>query len=263
LNPIKFRIQCFGISDKGRKRAQNEDRFVCDPEKGIFLVADGMGGEKYGEVASRFTADTFVQSITPFVIDEDATLPFESGNDGDYFLRALQHAVEGAHQTVVAFAAEHPSHQGMGSTLTAAVCRSDTLYIAHVGDTRLYRLRENEFRQLTEDHSKVQEMVKKKLIKPEEARNHPQKNVITQCIGRKKNPKPDLFLELIEENDLYLLCSDGLTDMLEDENIRNLLLQSKTPERSGQTLVDQANLFGGKDNITVVIFQFCPLEISS
>jgi serine/threonine protein phosphatase PrpC len=222
-----------------------------------------MGGEKYGEVASRLAADTFVQSITPFIIDEDATLPFECGNDGDYFLRALDHAVQGTHYAVVEFAAEHPSHQGMGSTLTAAVCRSDALYTAHVGDTRLYRLRKNEFRQLTEDHSKVQEMVKKKLIGPEQAKNHPQKNVITQCIGRKKHLKPDLSIESIEQNDLYLLCSDGLTDMLEDENIRNILLQSKTPESAGQTLVDQANLFGGKDNITVVLFQFCPLEINS
>ena len=222
-----------------------------------------MGGEKYGEVASRLAADTFVQSITPFVIDEDATLPFESGNGGDYFLRALDHAVQGAHSAVVEYAAEHPSHQGMGSTLTAAIYRSCTLYIAHVGDTRLYRLRKNELRQLTEDHSKVQEMVKKKLIGPEQAKNHPQKNVITQCFGRKKQLKPDLSIESIEQNDLYLLCSDGLTDMLEDENIRNILLQSKTPEVAGKTLVDQANLFGGKDNITVVLFQFCPLETSS
>ncbi len=263
MNLSEFQLQCTGLSDKGRRRAQNEDRFVCDPEKGIFLVADGMGGEKYGEVASQMTADTFVQSITPFVIDEDATLPFESVNNGDYFLHALGHAVEGAHRAVVEFGAEHPSHQGMGSTLTAAVCRSDTLYIAHVGDTRLYRLRKNEFRQLTEDHSKVQEMVKKKLIGPEEARNHPQKNVITQCIGRKKKIKPDLSVESIEQNDLYLLCSDGLTDMLEDEQILNFLLQSKTLENAGQTLVDQANLFGGKDNITVVLFQFYGLEITS
>lgn len=239
----------------------NEDCFVCGPDQSIFLVADGMGGEKYGEVASRLTADTFVQLMTPFVVDEDATLPFEHSGDGDYLLETLLHALEGTNQTVIDFVQAHPSHKGMGSTLTAAVCRSASIYVAHIGDSRLYCLRNEKLEQLTEDHSKVQELVHKKVITPEEARNHPQKNVITQCIGRKKQLKPNCFVRSVEEEDLYLICSDGLTDMLTDEDIRTILLQPKEIEETGRTLIDEANRMGGKDNITIVLLQCISLDV--
>jgi serine/threonine protein phosphatase PrpC len=255
-----FHVKCFGTSDRGRRRTHNEDCYVCDPNQSIFLVADGMGGEKYGEVASRLTADTFIQLMTPFIVDEDTTLPFEHTGDGDYLLETLLHALHGTNQAVIDFVQAHPSHKGMGSTLTAVLCQSETIYVAHVGDSRLYRLRKEKLEQLTEDHSKVQEMVNKKVITPEEARNHPQKNVITQCIGRKKHLKPDCFIQSIEEDDLYLLCSDGLTDMLKDEDIRTILMQSEGLDTIGQTLIDAANRMGGKDNITVVLLQFVSSE---
>lgn len=250
-----FRIQCYGATDKGRRRAHNEDTFVCNPDQSMFLVADGMGGEKYGEVASRLTADTFIQLMTPFVVDEDTTLPFEHTGDGDYLLETLRHALDGTNQAVIDFVETNPSHKGMGSTLTAVVCQSEKLYVAHVGDSRLYRLRQEKLEQLTEDHSKVQELINKKIITQEEARNHPQKHIITQCIGRKKRLKPDCMVQSMEENDLYLICSDGLTDMLKDEDIRAILMQSTDLGEIGQMLIDAANRMGGKDNITVVLLQ--------
>lgn len=248
-------IDCYALTDKGRRRSQNEDAFICDEDYAIFLVADGMGGENYGEVASRLTADHFVQLITPFITDEDVTIPFDTPEDGDHFTAVVIHAVEGTNRAVYEYAAEHESHRGMGSTLTAAIARGGFLYVAHVGDSRLYRIQTDEIFQITEDHTKVQEMVQRDILTPEEARKHPQKNIITRCVGRNRRLKPDVFTTDFNDGDIFLICSDGLNDMIEDDEIHRIVVESDTLETAAVGLVELANENGGKDNITVVLFR--------
>ena len=244
-----------GTSDRGMRRNLNEDTYVCDPDRMIFLVADGMGGENYGEVASRLAADFFVELITPFLLDDDVTIPFEISEDGDHFSGAMHHAVQGANEAVYAYASEHPSHKGMGSTLTATVIMGDALHIGHIGDSRLYRIQSDKIQQITKDHTKVQEMVEKNLLTPDEARKHPQKNIITRCVGRKKRLQADVFQVDYSDDDIYLICSDGLNDMVEDESILQIVQASQTLDAAAARLVETANQNGGRDNITVVLFR--------
>lgn len=248
-------LHCFSISDKGLRRSMNEDAFISDPDKGIFLVADGMGGESYGEVASRMTAEFYVKLITPFLMDEDLTVPFEHSVNEDLFCGAVAHAVVGTNSAVVEFVSENESHRGMGSTLTAVVVHDGCLYVAHIGDSRLYRIRADKIEQITEDHTKVQEMVKNHIIPPEEARSHPKRHIITRCVGRKKRLKPDIFSLDFVADDTFLISSDGLHDMVCDEDIHQIVVESESLEIAGERLVETANQSGGKDNITVVLFQ--------
>lgn len=254
---INISFDCYAVSDKGCHRRLNEDAYICNPEKGLFLVADGMGGENCGEVASRLTADYFENVITPFIIDEDATIPFEQPLDADPFLNTMAHAMKQTNQSVLQFAKENPSHRGMGSTLTAAVVHEGSLYIAHVGDSRLYSFPNGQPVQITEDHTRVQELVKKNLLSPEEARNHRQRHILTQCVGRKKKFKPDIICIETGPAILYMICSDGLFDMLSDEEIGETVMLSEDLELTGKQLVVLANDRGGKDNITVVLFRQC------
>jgi protein phosphatase len=243
------------LSDTGRRRKSNEDAYLCDAERGVFIVADGMGGEKYGEVASRMTVEHFSVLLFPFLDDQEMTVPFEYSRGEDVLIHALQHATVGTNTAVYTYAEEHRSHRGMGSTLTAAILRDGSLYVAHVGDSRLYRYRSEHLHQITEDHTKVQEMVNENLLSPEEARHHPQKHVITQCIGRKTRFRPDIFRIELEDGDLFLLCSDGLTDMVGDEHLLAIIQRPVTLEARARELVDEANDRGGKDNITALLFK--------
>ena len=248
-------LEGYAITDTGQRRSQNEDAFVCDPDKGLFLVADGMGGESHGEVASQLTAEHFSRSVSPYILDDEVTLPFEQTANGDVFLGILTFAVDNANAAVIQYAEDQPSHKGMGSTITAAVCKDNRIYVAHVGDSRLYRLTSDTIEQVTEDHTRVQEMVNKNLLSPEEARVHPQKNIITKCVGRKKKLKSDVFHIDLELDTVFLVCSDGLNDMIPDEDIHSIVIYSDTLDQAGKGLIETANTNGGKDNITAVLFK--------
>ncbi|NQT25168.1 Stp1/IreP family PP2C-type Ser/Thr phosphatase [candidate division KSB1 bacterium] len=252
---IDVAFDCHAITDKGMRRRLNEDVYVCDPDLGLFLVADGMGGESCGDVASQLTAETFKDSIAPYILDEEATAPFEHTNEGDFFLNTLGHAAEQTNQTVLQAVKNNPTCKGMGSTLTAALIQDDLLYVVHVGDSRLYCYHEELLTPLTEDHTRVQEMVNKNIISAEEARTHHQRNIITRCVGRKKQFKPDLFKVELLSNALCLICSDGLYDMLDDSEISEIIRANPDLDQLGAQLVDRANKAGGKDNITVVLFR--------
>lgn len=254
---INVSFDCYAVSDRGCCRSLNEDTYICNPEKGLFLVADGMGGENCGEVASRLTADYFENFITPFIIDEDATIPFEQPLDADPFFTAMLHAIEQTNQSVLQFVEDNPSHRGMGSTLTAAVVHGESLYVAHVGDSRFYCFQNGQPVQITQDHTRVQELVKKNLLSAEEARNHRQRHILTQCVGRKKKFKPDIICIETDPETLYMICSDGLFDMLSDDEIGETVMQSEDLEFTGKQLVTLANDRGGKDNITAVLFRQC------
>lgn len=227
-----------GFTDPGRKRRRNEDSFVIDPP--LFAVADGMGGAQAGEVASRLAAAAFRE--------------FHGADDLDPEER-LAAIIQEANRRIYERAAGDAQVSGMGTTITAALVVADALVIGHVGDSRAYRLRDGKFEQLTDDHSLVADLVRSGRITPEEADAHPQRSVITRALGTDQEVDVDTFTVPAESDDLFLICSDGLTTMVEDEEIRDLVMRARDLEQAGKGLVRAANKAGGEDNITVVLFR--------
>jgi serine/threonine protein phosphatase PrpC len=227
-----------GFTDPGRKRRRNEDSFVIDPP--LFAVADGMGGAQAGEVASRLAAAAFRE--------------FHDVDDLDPEER-LAAIIQEANRRIYERAAGDVQVSGMGTTITAALVGGDALVIGHVGDSRAYRLRSGRFDQLTDDHSLVADLVRSGRLTPEEADAHPQRSVITRALGTDREVDVDTFVVPVEAGDVFLLCSDGLTTMIEDDEIRDLLSATRDLEQAGKGLVKAANKAGGEDNITVVLFR--------
>ena len=226
-------------TDTGRKRRRNEDAYVCEPP--LFAIADGMGGAQAGEVASGLAA---------------AVLAEAAGDErGENRVRFL---IQEANRRVFRRSSEDAAASGMGTTMTVALVDSEagTIVLGHVGDSRAYRVRSGELEQLTEDHSLVGELRRSGQLSPEEAEMHPQRSVITRAVGTE--PDVDVDVETIpaEPGDLFLLCSDGLTDMVTDGEILSLLEGSDDLDGAAHALVDAANRGGGEDNITVVLFQY-------
>jgi protein phosphatase len=229
-------------TNQGRVRTTNEDSFVANPKTGLFLVADGMGGHAAGEIASHLAAST---------VDEWVTARCAAGEEP---AETLRFAAMEANARVYEAQRQDRALAGMGSTMTALLLQGERYIIAHVGDSRAYRLRDGALEQLTRDHSLVWHLYENGVLKKADLSNHPQKNLITRSIG--SHPQVDIDIE--EGNghagDVYLLCSDGLTDGVSDEGIRELLLaKQQTPQEIAEHLVDAANQAGGPDNITVVI----------
>lgn len=238
-------VRAFSMKDIGKKRNLNQDYIYASEEKtgnlpNIFIVADGMGGHKAGEYASRYTVETMVAEI-------------EKAREEDP-VEILKKAIHVANEGVRRQAREHTDMFGMGTTVVAAVCQGTHLYVANVGDSRLYIVNGG-IRQITKDHSLVEEMVRMGGIDRESARNHPDKNIITRAIGAREDVEIDFFKEDISASDIILLCSDGLTNMLEDEEIRQILKEEAAIETKAQQLVEAANQNGGKDNISVIIIE--------
>jgi protein phosphatase len=227
-----------GFTDPGRKRRRNEDSYVIDPP--LFAVADGMGGAQAGEVASRLAAAAFRE--------------FHGADDLDPEERLVA-IIQEANRRIFERASDDAQVSGMGTTITAALVASEGLVIGHVGDSRAYRLRENQFEQLTDDHSLVADLVRSGRLTPEEADVHPQRSVITRALGTDPEVDVDTFTVGAESGDLFLLCSDGLTTMVGDEDISKLLTTARDLEQAGKGLVKAANRAGGEDNVTVVLFR--------
>jgi protein phosphatase len=221
----------------GRKRRHNEDAYVERPP--LFAIADGMGGARAGEVASRLAAAA---------LEDDGAL---AGEPEERVVELIQEA----NRRVFARANEDESASGMGTTMTVAIAADDGVTIGHVGDSRAYRLREGELEQLTDDHSLVAELVRSGRLTPEEADAHPQRSVITRAVGTDPDVDVDAFTVAAEPGDVYLLCSDGLTDMLDDNGIRTVFDEHPGDLQGvAKGLVTAANRVGGDDNITVVCF---------
>jgi protein phosphatase len=225
-------------SDVGRLRERNEDSFVV--EEPLFAVADGLGGHAGGEVASRIAVDT---------------LTTEAQADGpeDGIPERLRAAIHRANVAVAERASNDPRLRGMGTTLTALVAGRDRVYLAHVGDSRAYLLRDGDLRLLTEDHTLVQRMVREGRLTPEQAEIHPQRSVLTRALGIDDELEVDQATVEVTARDRLLLCSDGLTSMLSDEDIRKILTDSGDPQAASDSLVEAANAAGGQDNITTVV----------
>ncbi|MDO4302424.1 MAG: Stp1/IreP family PP2C-type Ser/Thr phosphatase [Bacillota bacterium] len=236
-------MRSFSVTDIGKKRKLNQD-YVYVSEKPIgnlpnmFIVADGMGGHNAGDYASKCTVETIVREIRGC---------FEKNP-----VRILSKAIRIANDQIRQKAREDQSLQGMGTTVVAATCLGHYLQVANVGDSRLYIIN-HEIRQITRDHSLVEEMVRMGGIDKAAARNHPDKNIITRAVGATDTVEIDFFHEELVPGDIVLLCSDGLTNMLEDEEIGRILREKASIEEKAQKLIEAANDNGGRDNIAVII----------
>jgi serine/threonine protein phosphatase PrpC len=223
-----------GLSHPGRRRRRNEDAFVVAPP--LFAVADGMGGARAGEIASRLAAAA--------VREEEG----EGANVGELIREANRRVFERARDDAAA--------SGMGTTMTLALVEDDHVTIGHVGDSRAYRLRDGELQQLTEDHSLVAELVRSGRLSPEEAEMHPQRSVITRALGTEANVDVDTFSVDALPGDVFLLCSDGLTTMVGDDRILAAVGENRDDlERAAKQLIADANRSGGEDNVTVIFFE--------
>jgi PPM family protein phosphatase len=225
-------------TDTGRQRNANEDSFFTKAP--LFVVADGMGGAQAGEVASKAAAESFARELP--------AAPPE---------RFLEETIEAANRTIFELARKDPSLAGMGTTTTAAIVdlEGETVAIGHVGDSRAYRLRGARFEQLTRDHSLVEEMRRKGQLTDAQAEDHPQRSIITRALGPEPEVQVDLQTVPAQDGDVFLICSDGLTTMLDDDQIARLLARATSLEAATRALVDEANRAGGRDNITVVAFR--------
>lgn len=237
-------MQSFSITDMGRMRNSNQDFVYCEEDKvgkfpNLFLVADGMGGHQAGDLASRLCVDEMVRRIE----ESDARTP----------VSAFEEAITFANARVYEQSIQDIAFSGMGTTLVGAMIEGNTAYITNIGDSRLYLLHDS-LHQITVDHSLVEEMLQSGEIEKEEMRTHPNKNIITRALGTDTLVRPDYFEIKVEEGDVLLLCSDGLTNMVEDTEIEKIIRENiEDMKKAGERLVEQANDAGGKDNISVVL----------
>lgn len=241
-----MKLQVCAKTDIGLNRKNNEDRFFVDEKRGLFMVADGMGGHAAGEVASWIAMETACQSL----LAETQENPREQ----------LTEAVEKANRAVEQEAADHSAHQGMGTTLTIFLLHQQQGYLAHVGDSRMYRLHNSQFEQMSDDHSLVAEQLREGILTLEQAKKSTLGNILLQAIGI--TPNLDLCQKTfpLAVGDRYLLCSDGLTDMLADTEIAEILKRPGSLPPLCDALIEAALTAGGKDNITVVVVQIDQLD---
>jgi len=226
-----------GRTDVGRQRSVNEDSLVLAPP--FFAVADGMGGAKAGEVASAMAAEAFEGES-------------DSGEAAEVQLSRI---LREANRRIYDLAVSDDSHRGMGTTVTAAKVTGDEVSLGHVGDSRAYRLRDGDLEQLTRDHSLVAELERSGQITPEAAEHHPQRSIITRALGPEPDVQVDTYTLAGRAGDVFLICSDGLTSMISDEELAAILRSSESLDAAAESLVRAANQSGGKDNITVVLFR--------
>lgn len=250
---LKGKIEIFGRTDPGRVRGHNEDAIGSDEEIGLVVLADGMGGYKAGEVASAITIQTVVEEVRNGLkgmkrgqVDE------ASGYTQETLL--LKKSIEKANQVITQTAKAQPQCEGMGTTVVGALFYDNRICIAHVGDSRLYRLRERQFTQITLDHSLLQELISRGFYTPEEARKSLNKNLVTRALGVDSSVDVEVQEDVVLTGDVFLLCSDGLSDMVEDDDIHlTISTFSANLEMAAEQLVQLANENGGRDNISVML----------
>jgi len=236
------KIHYYGKSDIGLYREKNEDTFLVEPDAGFCLVADGMGGAAAGELASRFFAES---ALMAFLGYENPSKQKATGN--------IQKTFRLANEKILDHVVRNSFHERMGCTAELIVFFDEGFVLGHIGDSRTYRVREGLLKRLTKDHSLVQDQIDHGIITPEQARDHSLKNVILRAVGVEENLALDLIKGKIYPGDLFLLCSDGLTDMIDDDLIRRVLISVDNLSQKTEKLIELANSAGGKDNITVVL----------
>lgn len=240
-------LKTFSITDIGRKRKVNQD-YIYTSEKpvgnlpNVFIVADGMGGHNAGDYASKVTVETMLAEMENS-FEKNPTLIFRK-------------AIEEANDVIRKRASEDEKLEGMGTTVVVASCMGRFLQVANVGDSRLYVVG-SKIRQITRDHSYVEEMVRIGELDRADARSHPDKNIITRAVGAEDKVEPDFFTVELQEGEIVLMCSDGLTNMLEDEEIRMIISGARDLVEKAESLVEAANANGGRDNISVILIEPC------
>jgi protein phosphatase len=231
------------LSDTGMERANNEDSAAADLERGLFIVADGMGGHAAGEVASRVAVEATLSTM------RSRPRPARSRDEAELLLQALHDA-----NTAVVSEAEKRGTLGMGTTLSAVCVRKRSAVIANVGDSRVYLVSKKRVTQLTTDHTMVNQMVERGLLRPEEARTHPDKHVLTMAIGTQGILEPQVLHAKVPARGRLLLCTDGLHDLVGEEEIASLA-RTEDLEAAARALVERANALGGHDNVTVLLIE--------
>lgn len=254
---MSLRISLFGLTDTGKVRRRNEDALAMDPERGIAMVADGMGGHPGGDVASRVAVTFTLERLQDL---HDAVRGKRSTSD---LAGAMSNVVLGAHEAIRERGRTETPLEGMGTTLTVLMADLDhrTWVLSHVGDSRAYLLRRGELRQLTRDDTWVQQRVDAADLTPEQAKHHPFGHMLTQCLGLEKTPRPHVREGILEDGDVFLLCTDGLTGMVERARAEAILRShmsadaGDTPalEAVAHALIQEALDQGGQDNVTVVL----------
>ncbi|MDP9122099.1 MAG: Stp1/IreP family PP2C-type Ser/Thr phosphatase [Acidobacteriota bacterium] len=247
-----LRVKACGLSDVGLTRVHNEDYFEIDPRHRLYVVADGMGGHSHGEVAAQLA----VRAIHDFIeksSDRDTTWPAKPDPRLRRHSNLLKHAVRTAHDNVLRAISKDGTLHGMGTTVVGLLLSGGIAAVAHVGDSRAYRLRGGRLELLTQDHTWVNEQVVAGLLSKEQARSHPLKNVVTRALGGESDVLVDVRELEVQAGDLYLLCSDGLTTMLSDPDIHERLASGLSLHEICRSLVNDANARGGIDNVTVVL----------
>src|SRR3981081_2281571 len=248
------RYLCAARTDVGRRGEHNEDSFLINEDLGLYVVCDGMGGHAGGETASRLAVQTIERELLSARLGGDDPFAAAAPLEESPLAPALREAIEGACAAVYRTSRANPELQGMGTTCIALLVQGEIAILGHVGDSRAYAVRDGEVVQRTEDHSRVNDQVRAGLLTPEEARHSRLKNIITRSVGFEEDVLVDLIGVETRAGDRFLLCSDGLSNLIENDEIRDALVESdlaKVPE----ILIQLANSRGGDDNITVIAVQ--------
>ena len=235
-------------SDKGKVRAANEDFLGVFSEESLFIVADGMGGHKAGDVASRLAVETLYNTLRLKKQPDDSRL--------EQISHYLNDAIQKANLKIFEEGKKKSETNGMGTTVVVAWLHQNSVSIGYVGDSRAYLLRKNNLRQLTSDHSLVNDYVSKGILQPEEVEHHPLKHVLSRAVGTQEQVDADIINLPLQSGDVLLLCTDGLTNMLQKDEMETLLNGPEDLEKKSQRLIDLANDHGGADNITLLLIQF-------
>jgi serine/threonine protein phosphatase PrpC len=252
---LKGKIIFHGQTDIGRLRDHNEDAIGCNEKIGLAVLADGMGGHRGGEMASAITVSTILETIDEKIKDlNTGDYDEETGYSVESLL--VQEAITLANKNVHDSSTAHAQYRGMGTTVVVALFYDNRFTVAHVGDSRLYRLRDLELEPVTSDHSLMQELIDRGFYTPEQARNSLNKNLVTRAIGIDATVQIDIQEDIALPNDIYLLCSDGVNDMLEDHVIKQAILENEDDlEKACTEIIRLANERGGKDNISALLIK--------
>lgn len=252
-----MRLTSAGRTHVGMKRMHNEDSLRLYREENLFIVADGMGGHASGEVASQMSVETLAEFFRSTSEDDEITWPYKMDKGKKYEENRVITGVKLSNRRIHEAATRDSKSKGMGTTIVVTFFVNDTCYIGHVGDSRAYRQRGDTLTLLTEDHSLLNDYIKMRQLTPDEIEAFPHKNVIVRALGMKESVQVDVMSEAPEEGDVYLLCSDGLSGMLKDEDMRQILLEPGDDlDLKCERLIDAANHNGGTDNITVILVRY-------
>lgn len=250
---MALRIEVAGETNVGMKRTHNEDNFSILEDAGLYVVADGMGGHASGEVASKMAVDALKEFFAATAQDPERTWPYKMDRSKGYEENRLITGIKLANLRIYEAAQREAGKRGMGTTIVVMFAVEDGVYVAHVGDSRGYRIRDGKIEQLSEDHSLLNDYIKMKRLTPEEIANFPHKNVIVRALGMKDTVKVDTHFEKPRAGDIYILCSDGLSGPVEDPEMLEICLKYKDLRTAASKLIERANEGGGPDNITAIL----------